>query len=142
MVQTPYSVLNDSPFNAMGAGHFGHKTFRHQDTSAPTLSRITGGAALCLIAKLLSWVQSIPTFRRSDAEVSRTTILAQKCLETVLQCLMRVRSVLVPKCLVAEVSGNQRHKQHTRLTFVNVVIIVIVIIIIVQCLQIDYKHSR
>jgi len=32
-----------------GAGHFGHKTFRHRDTSAPqnwrrSLSRITGGA--------------------------------------------------------------------------------------------------
>ena len=30
-----------------GAGHFGHKTFRQQDTSAPTLSRITGGAVSC-----------------------------------------------------------------------------------------------
>ena len=30
-----------------GAGHFGHKTFRHQDTSAPTLSGITGGSASC-----------------------------------------------------------------------------------------------
>jgi len=51
-------------------------------------------------------VQSVPTFRRSDAEVSRSTFLVQKCLETVLKCLMRVRSVSVPKRLVAEVSGN------------------------------------
>jgi len=55
----------------------------------------------------LSWVQSVPTLRRSDAEVSRTTFLVQKCLETVLKCLVSVRSVLVPKCLVAEVSGNR-----------------------------------
>ena len=55
----------------------------------------------------LSWVESVLTFRRSDAEVSRSTFVAQKCLETVLKCLMRARSVLVPKCLVAEVSDNR-----------------------------------
>ena len=61
---------------------------------------------ICVLLKL-SLVQSVPTFRRSDAEVSRTTFLVQKCPETVQKCLMRVRSVLVPKFLVAEVSGNR-----------------------------------
>jgi len=60
----------------------------------------------CVLSEL-SWVQSVPTLRRSDAEVSRSTFLMQKCLEAVLKCLMRVRSVLVPKCHVAEVSGNR-----------------------------------
>ena len=62
----------------------------------------------CVLSEL-SRVKSVPTFRRSDAEASRATFLVQKCLETVLKCRMRVRSVLVPKCLVAEVSGNHRH---------------------------------
>jgi len=54
---------------------------------------------ICVLSEL-SLVQSVPTFRRSDAEVSRTAFLVQKCLETVLKCLMRVRSVLWPKCPV------------------------------------------
>jgi len=150
-----------------GAGHFGHKTFRHQDTSAqgvatggiwvfippksaqvnflwgkndvrtaiqqfytpqkplyppkrisgyapasaPTLSRITGGAVFCR--------------NHPGSKVSRLFVdlmpkclvprfLAKKCLETVLKCLMRVRSVLVPKFLVAEVSGNRHSNENMK----------------------------
>jgi len=79
---------------AAEAGHFGHKTFRHQDTSAPTLSRITGGAVSCLNCPgpKVSWlfVDMMP-----------------KCLVRrflVLKCLMRVRSVLWPKCPVTVVA--------------------------------------
>ena len=86
------------PQDILTAGHFG---------SAPTLSWITGGAVSCRNCP----GSSVPTLRKSYAEVSRTAFLVQKCFETVLKCLMRVRSVLVPKCLVAEVSGNPT--QHT-----------------------------
>ena len=42
-----FSLDGCAAVHKMGAGHFGHKTFRHQDTSAPTLSRIAGGAVSC-----------------------------------------------------------------------------------------------
>jgi len=63
----------------------------------------------------LSWVQSVPTFRRSDGEVSCTTLLVHNCLETVLNCLMRVRSVLVPKCPVPFSSTSQKIPDSSRL---------------------------
>ena len=85
-----------------GAGHFGHKTFRHQDTSAPTLSRITGGSVSC---RNCTWRKVSRLF--VDLMSRTTFFLVQKCLEAVLKCLMRVQSVLVPKCLVAKVSGNR-----------------------------------
>jgi len=70
----------------------------------------------CVLSEL-SLVQSVPAFRRSDAEVSRTTFLVQKCLETVLKCLMRVRSVLVPSFRSRRrrrTSLNVMESQHTR----------------------------
>ena len=45
-------------------------------------------------------MQSVPTFRRSDAEVSRTTFSVQKSLETVHAEVSHAG----PKCLGAEVS--------------------------------------
>ena len=78
-------------------GHFGTKTLRHQLKPNHRWS--------CVLSEL-SWVQSVPTFRMSnDVEVSRTTFLMQKCLETVLKCRCRsemswCQSVLWPKCPV------------------------------------------
>jgi len=69
---------------------FGTKTLRHQLQAESPVELCLVGIVLDLMPKCLS----------------RTTFLAQKCLETVLKCRMRVRSVLVPKCLVAEVSGS------------------------------------
>jgi len=72
-----------------GAGHFGHKTFRHQDTSAP--QNWTGTEL------------SIGHFG-PGAEVSGTKALRHfgtKFEENpVHKCLVRVRSVLWPKCPV------------------------------------------
>jgi len=80
----------------------GSRGLRPQDISAPRHfgTNFKPNHRWSCVLSELSWVESVPTFRRSDAEVSRTTFLVQKCLETVLKCLMRVRSVLVPKCLV------------------------------------------
>ena len=65
--------------------HFGHKTFRHQYTSAPTLSRITGGAVSC---RNCPW-----------SKVSRLFV------DLMPKCIVPRFWFLVQKCLVAEVSG-------------------------------------
>ena len=73
-----------------GAGHFGHKTLRHRDTSEPqnwcrSLRRITGGAVShrnCLGSKC-------PGF-------SSITALVSKCLVPRFWCRSVLRSV--PKC--------------------------------------------
>ena len=92
------------------------RTLRPQDISAPghfgTIFKPNHRCG-CVLSEL-SLVQSVPTFRRSDAEVSRTTFLVQNCLETVQKYLVWVRSVLVPKFLVAEVSGNPHKSQSSR----------------------------
>ena len=75
----------------------GHKTFRHQDTSAPTLSRITGGAVTC---RNCAGSKVSRLFLDLMPRSVSYHVLVQKCLETVLKCLMRVRSVLWPKCPV------------------------------------------
>ena len=81
----------------------GSRTLGPQDISAPRHfgTSFKPNHQWSAVLSKLSWVQSVPTFRRSDAEVSRTTFLVQNCLiETALKCLMRVRSVLWPKCPV------------------------------------------
>ena len=78
----------------------GSRTLRPHDISAPRHFSTNLNHRWSCVFSELSWVESVPSFRRSDAEVSPTTFLAQKCLETVLKCLMRVRSVLWPKCPV------------------------------------------
>jgi len=84
------------------------RTLRSQDTSAPqnwcrSLIQITGGAAVSH--------RNCPGSKCSDfssitalVEVSRTTFLASKCLEIGAEVS---QSVLMPKCLVAEVSSNR-----------------------------------
>jgi len=78
-----------------GAGHFGHKTLRHRDTSAPqnwcqSLRRITSGA----VSRRNCPGSKCPGF-------SSFTALVSKCLVSRFSC----RSVLsVPECLDAEVS--------------------------------------
>jgi len=80
-----------------GAGHFGHKTLRHRDTSAPqnwcqSLRRIAGGAVSH---------RNCPGSKCSG--FSSITALVSKCLEIGAKVS---QSVLIPKCLVAEVPGN------------------------------------
>ena len=79
------------------------KTLRHQCRS---------------VSSKLSWCRSVPFFCTS-AEVSWTVFFcAEVSWDTsapVPKCLVRVRSVLWPKCLVAEVSGN-RDRQADRFT--------------------------
>jgi len=57
------------------------------------------------VSSELSWVEVSRLFldHGTRVEVSRTTFLASKCLETGAEVS---QSVLMPKCLVAEVSGN------------------------------------
>jgi len=148
----------------MGAGHFGHKTLRHRDTSATRHLGITKSVpnrviatgvkippksaqvnflwgkndvrtaiqqfympkktytpqnkflAMPLVPKFktnhqwscvsseLSWVEVSRLFLDHGArvEVSRTTFLVSKCLEIGAEVS---QSVLMPKCLVVEVSG-------------------------------------
>jgi len=61
----------------------------------------------CVLSEL-SWVEVSQLFLDHDTrvEVSRTTFLVSKCLEIGAE----VSSVLMPKCLVAEVSGNPRRR--------------------------------
>jgi len=90
----------------MGAGHFGHKTIRHRDTSAPqnwcrSLQPITGGAVYHRKCPGSKWTG-----------FSSITTLVSKCLVPRFWCrsvLMPVskcprvswcRSVLWPKCPV------------------------------------------
>ena len=87
-----------------GAGHFGIKTL--WDTSAPqnwrrSLRRITGEA---VSHRNCPWVEVSRLFldHGTRVEVSRTTFLVSKCLEIGAEVS---QSVLMPKCLVAEVSG-------------------------------------
>ena len=89
-----------------GAGEFGHKTFRHRDTSAPqnwcrSLRRITAGAVSH--QNCPGSVSRLFLDHGTRVEVSRTTFLVSKCLETGAEV---PQSVLMPKCLVAEVSSN------------------------------------
>jgi len=59
------------------------------------------------VSSELSWVEVSRLFldHGSRVEVSRTTFLVSKCLETGAEVS---QSVLMPKCFVIEVSGNQR----------------------------------
>ena len=58
------------------------------------------------VSSELSWVEVSRLFldHGTRVEVSRTTFLVSKCLETGAEVS---QSVLMPKCLVAEVSGNR-----------------------------------
>jgi len=74
----------------------GSRALRPQDISAPIHFGTNFKPNHRWSCVLSVGVQSVPTFRQSDAEVSRTTFLMQKCLlETVPKCFVRVRSVLV-----------------------------------------------
>jgi len=57
------------------------------------------------VSSELSWIEVSRLFldHGTRVEVSRTTFLVSKCLETGAEVS---HSVLMPKCLVAEVSGN------------------------------------
>jgi len=89
----------------------GSRTSRLQDTSAPqnwcrSLSRITGGA----VSHRNCPGSKCPGFSSITALVSKclvryTTFLVSKCLEIGAEVS---QSVLMPKCLVAEVSDNHR----------------------------------
>ena len=91
-----------------GAGHFGHRTLRHRDTSAPqnwcrSLSRITGGTVSHRNSP--GWeVSQIFLDHGTRVEVSRITFLGSKCLEIgaeVSQSVLMPKSVLCwPKCPV------------------------------------------
>ena len=95
----------------MGAGHFGHKTLRHQDTmghfgTTKLVPKFKPNHRWSCVSSELSWVEVSRLFLDHDTrvEVSRTTFMVSKCLETGAEVS---QSVLMPKCLVAEVSGNQ-----------------------------------
>jgi len=79
----------------------GSRTFRPQYISAPRHfgTNFKPNHRWSCVLSELSWVQSVPTFRRSEAEVSRTTFLAQKCVEKVLKCFMRRFGVACPYLL-------------------------------------------
>jgi len=97
----------------VGAGHFGHKTLRHQDTlghfgtTKLVLKFKTNHRWSCVSSELSSVEVSRLFFDHGTrVEVSRTTFLVSKCLEIGAEVS---RSVLMPKpkCLVAEMSGNR-----------------------------------
>ena len=89
--------------------HFGHKTLRPQDTSAPrhfsTTKLVPEFKTVSCVSPELSWVEVSRLFldHGTRVEVSRTTFLVSKCLETGAEVS---QSVLRPKCLVADMSGN------------------------------------
>jgi len=63
------------------------------------------------VSSELSWVEVSRLFldHGTRVEVSRTTFLVSKCLEIGTEV---PQSVLMPKCLVAEMSGNRRNDEH------------------------------
>jgi len=81
----------------------GSRTLRPQDTSAPRHfgTNFKPNHRWSRVMSELSWVQSVRTFHRSDAEVSRTTFFG-----TEVSWGSAEVSHVGPKCLVAEVSGN------------------------------------
>ena len=88
----------------------GSRTLRHRDTSAPqnwcrSLTFKTNHRWSCVSSEL-SWVEVSRLFldHGTRVEVSRTVFLLWKCLETGAEVS---QSRLMPKCLVAEVSGNR-----------------------------------
>jgi len=87
----------------------GSRTLRPQDISAPGhfvtnfKPNAESPVELCLVGTVLGPnFQSVPTFRRSDAEVSRTTFFGAEVTWDGAEV-----SHAGPKCLGAEVSGNQ-----------------------------------
>ena len=97
---------NRDGLSTKGAGHFGHKTFRHRDNSA-LLSKFKTNHRWSCVSSELSWdeVSWLILDHGTRVEVSRTTFLVSKYLEFGAEV---TQSVLMPKCLVAEVSGNLR----------------------------------
>ena len=95
-----------------GAGHFGHKTLRHQDTlrhfgtAKLVLNFKTNHRWSCVSSSHVSWVEVSRLFLDygTRVEVARITFLVSKCLETGAEVS---QSVSMSKYLVAEVSGNQ-----------------------------------
>jgi len=92
------------------AGHFGHKTLRHQDilghfNTTKLVPKFKTNHRWSCVSSELSWVEVCRLFldHGTRVEVSRTTFLVSKCLETGAEVS---QSVLMPKCLVAKVSGN------------------------------------
>ena len=90
----------------------GSRTLRPQDTSAPRhigttklVSKFKTNHRWSCVSSELSWVEvsRLSHDHGTRVEVSRTTFLVSKCLEIGAEVS---QSVLMPKCLVAEVSGN------------------------------------
>jgi len=82
--------------------HFGTETLRHHKIGAEVYDE--SPVELRLIGIVL-WVEVSRLFldHGTRVEVSRTTFLVSKCLEIGAEVS---QSVLMPKCLVAEVSSN------------------------------------
>ena len=90
--------------------HFGHKTLRHQDTlghfgTTKLVLKFKMNHRWSCVSSGLSLVEVSRLFldHGTRVEVSCTTFWVSKCLETGAEVS---QSVLMPKCLVAEVPGN------------------------------------
>jgi len=86
----------------MEAGHFGHKTLRHQDTlghfgTTKLVLKFKTNHWWSCVSSELSWIEVSRLFldHGTRVEVSRTTFLVLKCLETGAEVS---QSVLMPKC--------------------------------------------
>ena len=102
-----------TPHVSQGAGHFRHKTLRPQDILAPrhfgttkSVPKFKPNHRWSCVSSELSWVEVSRLFldHGTRVKVSRTTFLVSKRLEIGAEVS---QSVLMPMCLVAEVSGNQ-----------------------------------
>ena len=94
---------------------YGSRTLRPQDTSAPwhfgttkLVPKFKTNHRWSCVSSQLSWVEVSRLFldHGTRVKVSRTTFLVSKCLEIGAEV---AQSVLMPKCLVAEVSGNHTY---------------------------------
>jgi len=87
----------------------GYRTLQHQDTlghfgTTKLVPKFKTNHRWSCVSSELSWVEVSRLFldHGTRVEVSRTTFLVSKCFETGAEVF---QSVLMPKCLVAEVSG-------------------------------------
>jgi len=93
-----------------GAGHFGHKTFRHQDTlghfgTTKLVLKFKTNHRWSCVSSELTWVEVSRLFLDHGTRVEVYHVFSVEVLEIGAEVS---QSVVMPKCLVAEVSGNRQ----------------------------------
>jgi len=100
MSHRSWSKTVEAEYESSGAGDFGHKTLRHQDTlghfgTTKLVPKFKTNQRWSCVSSELSWVEVFRLF------LDHGTFLVSKCLETGAEVS---QSVLMPKCPATESS--------------------------------------